>query len=298
MDTARPDLPRPPGTHPHPRPRRKVDWELVACGFGGHTLLGADAAELRPEDAYLARDAGSVRWLRCLRCDSWVALAPPERPARPHPPDRDQITIPRRGKALRDKIVLRLIAIDRTLHFVILTLLGVAVLVFAANERSLRSTYYKVLTDLQGGIAGGPVQAKGHVGILHEFDRLFSLQSGTLREVGIALIAYGLLEGVEAVGLWYGKRWAEYLTFVATTILLPLEVYEIVNTVSLLKVVGFIINLAVVIWLLFAKRLFGLRGGGAVDQAERARDMSWEAIERATPPAYSVPAAAGGATTG
>ena len=289
--------PRPPGTHPPPRPRRKVDLELVACGFGGHTLLAIDAAELRPEDEYIARDQGPVRWHRCLRCDSWVVLPVPARAPRPHPPDRSEIVIPLRGKALRDKIVLRLIAIDRSLHFLVLTLLGIAVLAFANNETSLKNTYYKVLTDLQGGVAGGPVQTSGHVGILRELDKLFSLHSGTLREVGIALLAYGLLEGVEAVGLWYTKRWAEYLTFLATTILLPLEVYEIINRRSGLKIVGFIVNLAVVIYLLWAKRLFGLRGGGVADHALRARDVSWEAIERATPPA-GLPAPAGGATLG
>jgi uncharacterized membrane protein (DUF2068 family) len=275
---------RPPGTHPHPRPRRKIDWELVACGFGGHTLAGLDAGEGRPEDALLVREQGSVRWHRCLRCDSWVALPRPEHPARQFPPSRDEIEIPLRGKALRDKVVLRLIAVDRVLHFVILVLLGIAVLVIAGNEGSLRSSFYRVLTDLQGGVAGGPVQNSGHVGILGEFDKLFSLRSGTLRAVAIALLAYGLLEGVEAVGLWRAKRWAEYLTFLATTILLPLEVYEIIHKGSLLKVIGFLINLAVVIYLLFAKRLFGLRGGGAVDERLRAQDMSWEAIERATPP--------------
>jgi uncharacterized membrane protein (DUF2068 family) len=288
---------RPPGTQPPPRPRRKVDWELVACGRQGHTLLATDAAELRPQDDVLARDQGPVRWHRCLRCDSWVALPILAVATRPYPPDRSEIVIPTRGKALRDKIVLRLIAVDRSLHFLILTLLGIAVLAFAANEKSLKDTYYKVLTDLQGGVAGGPVQSSGHVGILHDLDKLFSLHSGTLRGVGIALLAYGLLEGVEAVGLWYTKRWAEYLTFLATTILLPLEIYEIINRRSGLKIVGFIINLAVVIYLLYAKRLFGLRGGGKVDHALRARDMSWETIERATPPP-GLPEHAGGATVG
>ena len=282
-EVARPPA-RPPGTHPHPRPRRKIDYELVVCGFRGHALVGTDAAELRPQDALIARDETHFRWHRCLRCDSWVALPHPAAPARQHPPDRDQIEVPPRGKALRDKVVLRLIAIDRVVHFVILVLLGIAVLAFAGNEQSLRDAYYRILTGLQGGVAGGPVQTSGHVGILHEFDKLFSLRSGKLREVGIALLAYGALEGLEAVGLWLMKRWAEYLTFIATTVLLPLEVYEIVNRGSALKVIGFIVNLAVVIYLLFAKRLFGLRGGGAADDRERARDISWEAIERATPP--------------
>jgi uncharacterized membrane protein (DUF2068 family) len=282
---------RPPGTH-DPRPRRKIDWELVTCGLQGHALVALDAAEVRPQDAQLVRQYAGLRWHRCLRCDSWVVLPPPEQPARGHPPDRDEIQIPPRGKALRDKVVLRLIAVDRAIHFTILVLLGIAVLLFASNETSLRDTYYRILTDLQGGVAGGPVQNSGHVGILHEFDRLFSLRSGTLRAVGIALLAYGLLEGVEAVGLWLTKRWAEYLTFLATTILLPLEIYEIANRASALKIIGFIINLAVVIYLLFAKRLFGLRGGGAADEAARARDVSWDAIERSTPPEAALAAQA------
>jgi uncharacterized membrane protein (DUF2068 family) len=275
-------VPRPPGTEPD-RSWRKIDWELISCGVSGHALVGTDAAELRPQDALFAREHGEVRWYRCLRCDSWVALSRPSASARPHPPERAEIVVPLRGKALRDKIILRLIAIDRAAHFLILVLLGTGVLAFAGNEQQLRSAYYRILTAIQGGVAGGPVQSTGHVGILHELDRLFSLRSGALREIGIALLAYGVLEGVEAVGLWYTKRWAEYLAFVATAVLLPLEVYEIIHRGSVLKVLGFAVNLAVVAYLLFAKRLFGLRGGGAADEAARQRDVSWETIERSTP---------------
>jgi uncharacterized membrane protein (DUF2068 family) len=284
--------PPPPGTHPRPRPRRKIDWELITCGWEGHSLVGLEAVELRPQDGLIAREQDGIRWHRCLRCDSWVALAPPSAPIQPHPPDRDQIKIPPRGKALRDKVVLRVIAVDRAIHFVILLLLGIGVLAFAGHESSLRDAYYKILTSLQGGVAGGPVQTSGHVGILHELDKLFTLRSGTLRAVGAGLLGYGLLEGIEAVGLWYTKRWAEYLTFIATTVLLPLEIYEIAHRQSALKIIGFIVNVAVVIYLLYAKRLFGLRGGGAVDEAVRARDTSWEAIERATPGA-AVPISGG-----
>jgi uncharacterized membrane protein (DUF2068 family) len=273
---------RPPGTHPQPRPRRKIDWELISCGFEGHALAGTDADKLRPEDALFACDAPPVRWHRCLRCDTWVHLPLPTAATRPFPPDRDEIKVPLRGKALRDKVVLRLIALDRVFHFVILILLGIAVLLFASNQRSLKQAFYRIVTDLQGGVAGGPVQTSGHVGILHELDRLFSLSSGRLHEVGIALIAYGVLEGIEAVGLWYGKRWAEYLTFLATSILLPLEIHELLTKVTALRLIGFVINLAVVAYLLFAKRLFGLRGGGRADEEARARDSGWEAIERTT----------------
>jgi uncharacterized membrane protein (DUF2068 family) len=270
-----------PGTQ-HPRRRRQLDWELITCGISGHVLVGRDAGPARPEDALLVQDHEDVRWHRCLRCDTWIPLALPERPARPHPPDRPDIVVPLRGRALHDRIVLRLIAIDRIVHFIVLILLGAGVLAFTSHKAALRDAYYRILSALQGGVAGGPVQTSGHVGILHDLDRLFTLKTGTLHEVGAALLAYGLLEGIEAVGLWYGKRWAEYLTFTATTLLLPLEIYEIIHQGTVLKVIGFIINVAVVVWLLYRKRLFGLRGGGAAEEAERARDMSWEEIERRT----------------
>ncbi len=87
------------------------------------------------------------------------------------------------------------------------------------------------------------------------------------------------------MGLWLTKRWAEYLTFLATAILLPFEIYELTNKVSVLKIIGFLINLAVVVYLIWAKRLFGLRGGGAVDERRRKDAMSWETIEANVPQA-------------
>jgi uncharacterized membrane protein (DUF2068 family) len=214
----------------------------------------------------------------------WAPRPIPVDPADEHPPEREQIAIPERGKALRDKIVLRVIAVDRVIHFLVLSILGIAVLFVARHEGSLRGDFYRVVADLQRGVAGGPVQSVPQHGILHELAKLFALRSGALTRAGLVILGYGVLEGVEAVGLWRAKRWAEYLTFVATTVLLPLEVYELLNRASALKVIGFIVNLAIVIYLLFKKRLFGLRGGGKAEQAERAADMSWAAIERASPP--------------
>src|SRR4051794_15205385 len=126
------ELPRPlvlpPGTARPRRFRPKFHYELIVCGFRGHELVGTDAAELRPEDALVARDAGGWRWYRCLRCDSWLPLNRPSHPSVPHPPPREQIELPLRGRALRDKVVLRAIAIDRALHFVVLGIIAVAVL--------------------------------------------------------------------------------------------------------------------------------------------------------------------------
>jgi uncharacterized membrane protein (DUF2068 family) len=271
-----------PGTVKPQRFRPRFHWELLACGVSGHELVGIDAARLDPEDHVVALEQDGQRWHRCLRCDSWLPLPPPEHPERQNMPAREEIMLPLRGRALRDKIVLRLIAINRALHFLLLGLLGIGILVFASHREELRGEFYKVATAIQQVVGGGPVQEE-KVGLLGELNKLFSLQSSTLVGVGLVVLGYAAIEGIEAVGLWLQKRWAEYLTLIVTASFLPLEVYEISHHVTPFKVIAFVLNVAVVLYLLIGKRLFGLRGGAAADEAERERDVGWPALERATP---------------
>jgi uncharacterized membrane protein (DUF2068 family) len=275
-------LTRPPGVRE--RPQRFVPrfhWELLACGVAGHALEGLDAERLRPDDAVFAYERDGTRWYRCLRCDSWLPLAPPSAPAREVPPAREEIELPLRGRPLRDKIVLRLIAINRGLHFLGLALVALAILLFSANRADLRATVLRVVADLGGGTTANGAAPHG---LAHRVDQLFSLESSRLHLFAAIALIYALVEGVEAVGLWYAKRWAEYLTFLVTASLLPVEVYELAHHVSPLKVAAFVINVAVVVYLLVAKRLFGLRGGVAAEEAVRERDVGWHALERTGPP--------------
>jgi len=277
----------PPGLTKPTRFRPRFHYELLVCGVRGHELLGQDVAQLRAEDAVVVREAEEgLRWHRCLRCDAWLPLPARGRPARDTLPPREDIEVPRRGRALRDLVVLRIIAVDRALHFVVLAAIAVAILLFTSKRADLRGPVFRALADLQGGVgsSGDP----GH-GIGHELHRLFSVRAGTLTKIGVVVAVYAAVEGAEAVGLWYQKRWAEYLTFLATAALLPLEVYELIHKGSPLKVVTITINLAVVVYLLLAKRLFGLRGGAAAEHAERQADAGWPSLERTAPGALPAP---------
>jgi uncharacterized membrane protein (DUF2068 family) len=274
-----------PGIAKPRRVRPRFHYELLVCGLRGHELIGTDAAELRAEDALFAREMAGQRWHRCVRCDSWLPLAAPVDAERRYPPARDEIELPLRGRPLRDKIVLRLIAIDKAIRFVLLSALAVAVFLVAENEPDLRDRFYAILGALQGG-AGGPTH-ESNGGFVHSIDDLLSLGPGRLHLIGALLAAYALLQAVEAVGLWLGRRWAEYLTLIATSALLPLEVYELTRGITPLKVVALVVNIAIVVYLLFAKRLFGLRGGAAADEALRARDVGWGSLERTAPEVYS-----------
>jgi uncharacterized membrane protein (DUF2068 family) len=208
-------------------------------------------------------------------------LTPPAHPARKYLPPRDEVELPLRGRPLRDRYVLRLIALERVVHFLVFGTLAAAVLLFANNRAALNAEFTRVLEDLQGGLGGSVVSSNQSV--VQDLRRLFTVSITSLYWVGVAIAAYAVMEGTEAVGLWLGKRWAEYLTFLATIIFVPYEVYELTKGVSTLKVLALVLNLAVVAYLLFAKRLFGLHGGGQAERAEYDADVGWPAIERATP---------------
>jgi uncharacterized membrane protein (DUF2068 family) len=79
---------------------------------------------------------------------------------------------------------------------------------------------------------------------------LSGLDPRTLARFSVGTCAYAALFVTEGVGLLWRKRWAEYLTIIATGSLLPLEVYELVRHVSLPKVVVVGLNVGVVWYLL------------------------------------------------
>jgi uncharacterized membrane protein (DUF2068 family) len=243
-------------------------------------LVGADVRHIRAEDSLVVREIDGVRWLRCLRCDSWVQSLPPDHAKAEHLVPRSEIKLPLRGRSLRDRFVLRLIAFDRVAHILVLSVIAVAIFLFAHNRDQLHKTYVRIVSDLQGGF-GGPI-FDTRKGIFHELNRLFTISSTELYLVGVAVVAYIAVLIFEAVGLWFARRWAEYLTLIETGVLVPFEIYELSNGISALKVLTLVINLAIVLYLLISKRLFGLRGGGPADRAEKEADMGWGALERAT----------------
>ena len=254
-------------------------YELIACAFGGHVVVGTDVRLIEPEDGTIVQEHDGLRWYRCLRCDSWLPRPPPDAPTRDRLPERDEIEFPLRGRGLRDRYVLRLIAVERAVHVVVLSGLAVAVFLFIGHRKTLQHDYVSIMNGLFGS-SGGP---DGRKGLLGEFRKLFVISPSHLYDIGFLLVAYAALEAVEMVGLWLSKRWAEYLTFVATSAFVPLEVYELTSSFGWLKLVTFIVNVAVVVYLLLGKRLFGLRGGHAANVALRRADSGWDAIDRQPP---------------
>ena len=284
---AAPDRPAPaPGASPTRR-WHDVDWELISCGLNGHVLVGLDAATVKPEDHALVRESAGTRWHRCVRCDAWVAVAPPLRPSRPSVPTLEEIEVPLRGPALRDRYVLRFIAIERCFHVLIFALLAVAIFLFIPHRHELQSDYAQLVRDLRNSTFGGSV---GRGGVWTMVNRLFTIREVDLVVVGVVLVVYCVLLSAEIVGLWRARRWAEYLTFIESCVLLPYEIYELLNTVTVLKVAGLILNLAILLYLAIVHRLFGVRGGVRAVRARYEAEGGRLAVVRATPdPAVGTP---------
>jgi uncharacterized membrane protein (DUF2068 family) len=72
--------------------------------------------------------------------------------------------------------------------------------------------------------------------------------------LGIGAFLYATVFLVEGVGLWRGKRWAEYLTIAVTTSLLPFEILAVMRRVTGVRVATLAINVAVIVYLVWELR--------------------------------------------
>lgn len=269
-----PSFEHPPGTDPSRR-RPRLSFELLGCAWNGHVLVGTDAATVSEEDDLVVREIdANTRSHRCLRCDSWSMLPVPREPTRTALAPREEIVLPSRGRPLKGRYVLRLIALTRAFNVLVLLLVLGGVVAVIANQTSLRESLLASAMSLQEIIGGQVVTG---------LETLLSGGAGPLWLVAAGLAVLIALEAAEGIGLWRYTRWGEYLSFVLTTLLLVPEAFQLASSASPGTIIGMVINLAVVVYLLISKRLFGVRGGAAAVAAERDHDISWEALRRHLP---------------
>lgn len=235
------------------------DWNRRTCSRRGHITYAPTESHFA-ERLHASTALGDA-W-RCLRCGDF-ALGAPHGTGKAE----DAPFVPR-GKALRDLFILRFLAVERMVRGVFIILIAIAVWKFSNSQTSAQQFFNDDLTLLQ------PIAQHFHYDlnnspIVGSIQKTFSYKHSTLLITAAALTVYALIEIVEAFGLWAAKRWAEYLTVVATAMFLPLEVYELTEKVSGFKIATLTLNLLAVLYILVAKRLFGIRGGGRAFEAER-----------------------------
>lgn len=247
-----------------------MDWNRAACGWGGHETYAPDEDDLR---ARLRTDTAVGEAWRCLRCGVYVVGEPAGRGPADAAPE-----VPR-GRLLRDRVLMRLLAAERMLRAVGLFLAAGLVLYFRDRHEVWAQAFrddLPLLTPFAQQLGWNLDDSR----IVQWIDHALSLSPTTLAWVAAAVAAYGVLQVVEAVGLWSLRRWGEYFAVVATSVFLPLEIHELLERVTVLRLLALLVNLAAVVWLLWSKRLFGLRGGAAAYHAEHSEE-SLLTVERA-----------------
>jgi uncharacterized membrane protein (DUF2068 family) len=247
-----------------------VDFALRSCGLRGHATFAPDEPELRER---LKADTPAGEAWRCLRCETFVVG-----PARRSGPANTAPEIPR-GRLLRDRTLMRALAVERAVRCVVLLLVAVGVLKVRGSHSRLQQAFERdlpLLRPLANQLGWDPDNSK----IIGHIAHAFALSSSTLLFIALGFIAYALIELVEAVGLWLMRRWGEYFAVIATSVFLPLEIYELTEKITALRLFAFLVNVVAVIWLLWSKRLFGLNGGAKAYRQEHETE-SLLSVERA-----------------
>ncbi len=144
---------------------------------------------------------------------------------------------------------IKVIIVERIVKAIVLIALAIGLLV--AGEKGLLTTWAQYARDELNLDAGQSFIETVLFRLV-----LFIGSFSHINVLAIGAIAYALLEGTEGVGLAMRRRWAEYLTVIATSILIPYEVYEVFSHVTLFRVGALLLNIAVVGYLAYRKRLF------------------------------------------
>jgi uncharacterized membrane protein (DUF2068 family) len=67
--------------------------------------------------------------------------------------------------------------------------------------------------------------------------------------LGLTAFGYAALMGSEGIALYLRKPWARWFTIIATSSLIPVEVYEIVRRPHLPRILVLVANVAIVVYL-------------------------------------------------
>jgi uncharacterized membrane protein (DUF2068 family) len=253
-----------------------VDWSLLDCGRKGHVTYAPAEAELR--DRLSTATAEGQAW-RCLRCGTFVpGPAAASGPA-------DQAPQVNRGKEVRSAIVLRIFSIERFLRALVFGVAAFAVWQFGQSRASLEAAFdrdYPAVRTLLDQL-GFNVDHSKLVGFIQ---KALTLSPAAIRLIAAGVALYAVLEVVEGVGLWLAKRWGEYFAMIVTSLGLPYEIYDMTSKITATRVIFFLINLALVVYLVVTRRLFGVRGGKKAYEAQRSSEsIMTEARKAAATPA-------------
>src|SRR5437870_10623614 len=78
-----------------------------------------------------------------------------------------------------------------------------------------------------------------------------TLQPHSLFMMSLVSMVYAALLLTEGVGLWFEFSWAAYLTVISTSLLLPFELYEVIERITAVRIGVLLLNLVIVLYLVY-----------------------------------------------
>ncbi len=96
-----------------------------------------------------------------------------------------------------------------------------------------------------------------HLNPASTYPRIFIHFAAQLTDARLALFslfafAYALVRFIEAYGLWFGRRWAEWFAVLSSSIYIPFEVYEGFHGSAWVSLVMLLVNVLVIAFMLNA----------------------------------------------
>jgi uncharacterized membrane protein (DUF2068 family) len=85
-------------------------------------------------------------------------------------------------------------------------------------------------------------------------EKASNLTPDKIKELGLGSMIYAGLFLTEGIGLWLEKNWAEWLTVIITSSLIPIELYGIYRNPTPVKIAVLLINVAIVAYLVYRIR--------------------------------------------
>jgi uncharacterized membrane protein (DUF2068 family) len=247
-----------------------MDWSLYRCGRIGHITYAPDEPHLR--EHMRANTAAGELW-QCLRCGTYVSGTPHgSGPAAAAPAVH-------RGKQIRGDLILKLFAIERMFRVIIFGAVAYGIWRFAGSRLSITEAINRDIPIVR--TFARQLGFNLNHALLSKVQSLLHISTSNLHLLALGVLGLAIVSAIEAFALWQGHRWGEYFAMVVTSLGLPFEIYELSKTVTITKSVLFVLNLLLVFYLVYTRRLFGVRGGKHAYEARLRADSVLDEAEKA-----------------